>query len=127
MPGPAFQGIVVALVACALVLLLRHVARHGQARRLLWLVVLAAGGAAALVLYTLSTQSLPKALHGRYLIGWYLSLLAVVGTALALDLRSGERASATGPPAGAGRAAVALVVAGSIHTYCLCFILWRYF
>jgi hypothetical protein len=127
MPGPAFQAVLVALVACALVLLLRHVARHEQARRLLWLVILGVGGAVALVLYTLSTQSLPKALHGRYLIGWYLCLLSVIGTALALDLRSGGPGSTAAPPSGTVRAAVALVVAGSIHTYCLFFILRRYF
>jgi hypothetical protein len=78
----------------------------------------------ALVLYTLATQVVPLALSGRYLIGWYLAVLGVVGTVLAL----GPRPSASAPPpSGAPRAAALLLLAGPIHVYCLCFILARYF
>ena len=124
-PKPWFQVGLTLVVACALVLLLRHVAQRGAARRLLWLVLLTAGGAIALVFYTLTTQ-VAKPLHGRYLIGWYLCLLAVIGSVLTLDLRSPATAGA-GPPSGAARAAFLLATAGLIHVYCLCFILARYF
>ena len=112
-------------MACALVLLLRHIALGAEARRLLWLLVLGAGGAVALVFYTLTTQ-VSKPLHGRYLIGWYLCLLAVAGGALTLDHRAPGAAVAR-PPSGAGRAAFLLAAIGLVHVYCLCFILRRYF
>jgi uncharacterized membrane protein len=70
---------------------------------------------------------MPMALQGRYLIGWYLAVLAVVGTALALDLRPPSRAGADPVPSGTWRAALLLAVAGSIHLYCLSFMLRRYF
>jgi hypothetical protein len=127
MPGPPFQAFLVLLVGVALCALLLRIARQGEGRRLLWLLVLAGGGGASLVLYALSTQGMPMALQGRYLIGWYLAVLAVVGTALALDLRPPSRASADPVPSGTWRAALLLAVAGSIHLYCLSFMLRRYF
>jgi hypothetical protein len=125
MPGSAFQTLLLLLVAGAVVALLLHIAQNREVRRFAWLVTLALGATASLALYTLSTQHVPKALQGRYLIGWYLAILAVVGTSLALigHANAGEPA----PPAGASRAAFLLLVAGSIHTYCLSFILRRYF
>ena len=127
MPGPPFQAFLVLLVALALSALLLRIARHGEGRRLIWLVALAAGSLASLVLYALSTQGTPMALQGRYLIGWYLTFLAVVGTALALDHRSPPRAGTGALPSGAVRAALLLAIAGSIHLYCLGFMLRRYF
>jgi hypothetical protein len=124
-PGPLFQAALVVLIAAAFLLLLRHLAKHSQGRRLLWLLVLGAGGALSLVLYTLTTQ-VSKPLHGRYLIGWYLCLVAVVGSALTFDGRPRALAG-TELPSGTGRAALLLVMTGVIHTYCLCFILARYF
>jgi hypothetical protein len=127
MPGPPFQALLVLLVGLALCALLLRIAWRGERRRLLWLLVLAGGSVASLVLYALSTQEVPMALQGRYLIGWYLAFLAVVGTALALDYRSPPRAGADPVPSGTWRAAVLLAVAGSIHAYCLSFMLRRYF
>jgi hypothetical protein len=128
MPGPAFQAVVVLMVALALVVLLLHVAHRGRTRRFLWLVILGAGAVASLILYALATQMVPMALGGRYVIGWYLAVLAIVGAVLTLDLRSPQRASAgEAPPSGGPRAALLLVLAGPIHAYCLCFILGRYF
>ena len=124
-PGAWFQAALVLVVASALVLLLRHIALGAEARRLLWLLVLGAGGAVALVFYTLTTQ-VSKPLHGRYLIGWYLCLLAVAGGALTLDHRAPIAAVAR-PPSGVGRAAFLLVAISLLHVYCLCFILRRYF
>jgi hypothetical protein len=128
MPGPLFQAFLVLLVGLASCALLLRIARRRQGRRLLWLAVLGAGSLASLVLYTLSTQALPMALQGRYLIGWYLSFLAVAGTALTL---AGERrASGAGAETlsfGTWRAALLLALASSIHCYCLSFMLRRYF
>jgi hypothetical protein len=90
--------------------------------------VLCAGLVASLVLYTLATQAVPIALGGRYIIGWYLATLAIVGAALTLDLRSSLPLSVDDtPPSGARRAALLLMLAGPIHAYCLCFVLGRYF
>ena len=114
MPGSPFQALLVLLVGLALCALLLRIARRDEGRRLLWLA-LGAGSVASLVLYTLSTQGVPMALQGRYLIGWYLAVLAVVGTALALDYRSPSRAGADSVPSGTWRAAFLLAVAGSIH------------
>ena len=124
-PKPWVEAGVTALLAGMLVLLLWHIARHAEARRLVWLLILGAGGALALVFYTLTTQ-VAKPLHGRYLIGFYLCLLAVAGSALAMDHRS-PVASPSGPPSGTARAAVLLGAVGLIHAYCLSFILARYF
>jgi drug/metabolite transporter (DMT)-like permease len=118
----------VALVALAAVALFVHVGQHQQARRFLWLLILGVGSVASLVLYTLTTQGLPMALGGRYLVGWYVCVLGVIGTALTLDYSAPQRERPESEaPSGTGRAALLLVVAGSIHVYCLCFVLQRYF
>jgi len=124
-PKPWFEALIVALVACALLLLLWQSAQRTEARRLIWLLLLTIGSAITLVLYTLTTQ-VAKPLHGRYLIGWYLCVLAVIGSALTLDLRSNASVG-TGSPSGTRRATVLLATAGFIHVYCLSFILIRYF
>jgi hypothetical protein len=129
MPKAPFQALLVLPVALALIALLVHIARHLHVRRLLWLLILCVGAAASLALYTLSTQETPMALQGRYLIGWYLGVLAVIGTALALDHRRPAEAADDLEPGltGAARAGLLLALAGGVHAYCLCFILRRYF
>jgi hypothetical protein len=125
MPGPAFQALLTLLVGVALVMLFVELARRKDVRRLAWLVVFAAGAAVSLAGYALATQDRPTTLVGRYLIGWYLAWLCVTAGALTLDrsrLDGADRSSH-----GAWRAAVLLVVAGSVHAYCLTFILRRYF
>jgi hypothetical protein len=127
MPKASFQGLLVAAVAAACVAMLLHTARHERTRRGLWLLILSGGALASLVLYALSTQDLPMALGGRYLIGWYLPVLAVIGAALTLDYQSPSRVVDPPVPSGTWRAAGLLALAGSIHAYCLVFILLRYF
>jgi drug/metabolite transporter (DMT)-like permease len=128
MPKPPFQAFVVALVALAAVALFIHIGRHQQVRRFLWLLILGVGSVTSLALYTVSTQGLPMALGGRYLVGWYLCVLGVIGAALTLDHSSPQRERpGSEAPSRTGRAALLLVVAGSIHAYCLCFVLQRYF
>jgi hypothetical protein len=121
-PGPAFQGLLVALVAAALTKLLLEIARHAQVRRFLWLLLLGSGAIAAIVLYTLSTQGMVAALQGRYLIGWYLAVLPVIGAVLVLDPGNPTSGATEGK-----RAALLLALAGGIHVYCLSFVLKRYF
>ncbi len=127
MPRPALQGLLTALVGLALAMRLRHIARYRQVRRFLWMLLVAAGAVAALVLYTLSTQDKVTALQGRYLIGWYLAVLAVIGGALVLDHRAPMDTGDPPGSEGSTRAAFLLVVAGAVHVYCLSFILKRYF
>jgi len=123
-PGSVFQAVVILLVAAATVALLLALARPGQPRRLGFLAFLAAGGAASLALYTVVTQDQAMALQGRYLIGWYVVFLSIAACGVAgVSLHAGGRAERL-----SRWASVLLVVAiGSIHTYCLCFILRRYF
>jgi hypothetical protein len=127
MPGPRFQGLLLALVGGALVAWLLYLARHRETRRLAWLLLTATGLAGALVLYSLSTQGLDTALTGRYLIGWYLALLAVVAGALVVDHRPPRAVGVGSAGDGSARAAWLLLVAGSVHVYCLFVILQRYF
>lgn len=127
MPGAAFQALLVALTGGSLAALLAAVASRRQVRRLLWLLAAFVGALASLAVYTLSTQDRVTALQGRYLIGWYLCLLALCGSALVLERRN---TAASGIPAertGAVRAAWLLAIAGLVHVYCLVFILRRYF
>jgi hypothetical protein len=128
-PKPPFQGLLMALCGACLAWLLSHVAGRRQPRRFLWLAIVALGAGAALVVYAASTQGRISTLVGRHLIGWYLVVLTVIGSALTLEP---ERTAARndGPPAGTAggwRAALLLLVAGGAHAYCLSFILRRYF
>jgi hypothetical protein len=124
MPGAAFQGLLLALVAVAAVTLLAQLARRPEARRVAWLVAIELGAAASIAVYAVSTQGRPTTLVGRYLIGWYLSWLAVAAGGLAIE---GRAVSPAQGARAAWRAAVLLVVAGGIHAYCLAFVLRRYF
>lgn len=127
MPGPAFQALLLLLVALALVALLHDAARRPDARRFAWLLILGAGAVAALVLYSLATQIVPIALGGRYVVGWYLAVLTIVASVLTLDWSPDAAGGSVRLARGSGRAATLLLVAGSVHVYCLCFILGRYF
>ena len=52
-------------------------------RRFLWLLALGVGSTIALAVSALLIHGQPIALQGRYLIGWYLPLLAVIATGVA--------------------------------------------
>jgi hypothetical protein len=132
-PGPLFQSLLVVLTAVPTVGLLVALSRPDQVRRFVWLTALGLGGVVALVLYAVVTQELPMALQGRYLIGWYLVFLTVVGCWTASPKRSRPAPppqawpSPSPAPTAMLRPVVLLVVAGGIHVYCLAFILRRYF
>jgi hypothetical protein len=128
-PPEPFLSLLSLLTAVAFVGLLVYLARGRQVRRFLWMTAFGLGATASLVLYTLATQDLLKPLHGRYLVGWYLVVLTLIGSWLALFERP-LAAARPGPAAQLAqipRGAVLLVLSGLIHVYCLCFILWRYF
>jgi hypothetical protein len=120
-PGGLTEPLLVLLTSAATLALLVQLARRPDPRRMAWLAMLGAGGFGAMALYTIVTQSLPMALHGRYLIGWYLVFLTIAACGLAGLDREGRGAPPRWLPG------ALLVVAGSIHAYCLCFILRRYF
>ena len=128
-PPARLLSLLALLTGVAFVGLLVQLSREPQVRRLLWLGALGAGATVSLVLYTLATQNVVMALQGRYLIGWYLVALVVIGSWIGLV----DRPSAEVVPGALGRlrriprGAVLLTLSGFIHVYCLCFILWRYF
>jgi hypothetical protein len=69
------------------------------------------------------------ALQGRYLIGWYLPVLSVIGTGVVLT-EPRMAMVVQGPLTIVGRIprpAALLALCALVHTYCLCFILGRYF
>lgn len=124
MPGEAVVSGAVLLTALMLIMLLAHLARTASLRRTMWLATLVAGWSVTLALYAVSTYFLHRNLHGRYLVGLYLSVLAVCGSGLALL----PRAPRTEPWWGAiNRELILVVMVAGIHAYALWFILRRYF
>lgn len=120
------DGVVTALVllfgAMAVVLLLR-IGRQREVRRFAWLGLLAGGWTLALVLYAVSSHYLYRNLHGRYLVGLYLSVLAVIWTAPWLG-----GLEPTKEPAGRlSSGPLLLAAAALVHGYALTCILRRYF
>ncbi|HXB57612.1 MAG TPA: hypothetical protein VN461_22820 [Vicinamibacteria bacterium] len=129
LPDATFLSTLALLTAACLITLLLHLARHRDIRRFFWLLALGLGSALALVIYALSIYGLPMALQGRYLIGWYLPVLSVIGCGVVLaeppKARSAQHPVAI--PDRISRPAVLLALCGLVHAYCLCFILGRYF
>jgi hypothetical protein len=126
MPDSTFLSAFALLTAICAISLLLHLARHRDVRRFIWLFALGLGSTVALVIYALSIYNLPMALQGRYLIGWYLPVLATITGGVVLA----DAPTAQGPLASLRRVprpVPLLVLSGLVHTYCLCFILWRYF
>jgi len=123
-PGDGFVSVLVLLTAVALAALLVEIARSGDARRSLWLAVLGGGWILTLVLYAVASYYLHRNVHGRYLVGLYLSILAVCGSALALWPRS-PRPETRGLKL--SREVLVVATAAAIHGYALRFILLRYF
>jgi hypothetical protein len=128
-PPAPFLSLLALLAGAAFVGLLVHLSRGPQVRRLLWLGALGAGASVSLVLYTLATQNVVMALQGRYLIGWYLVVLALIGSWVVLLDRPMVKVlpRAFGSLRWIPRSGVLLALSGFVHAYCLCFILWRYF
>ena len=129
-PSPVLlTGLSVATGVSSIGLLL-WLARNPDLRRTTWLLTLGVGWIAALVLYALAIHAVRVMnVTGRYMAGWHLCVLAVLWAWPALA--GGPR----GEPSWRSRASLwcaprvgfLLTAAAVIHTYCLCFILWRYF
>jgi hypothetical protein len=125
LPGNGFMTVLVVLSAAAAIALLFHVGRTGQVRRAIWIAVLICGWVAALAVYAVSSYYLHRNLMGRYLVGFYLTSLAVFWSIAALRPR---RVHAEGSwRAGISREWLIAVTACSIHAWALRFILARYF
>ena len=125
MPGDGLVSLLVVLTALGIMAVLANITRTGHVRRAIWLGVLGAGWIVTLVLYAVSSYYLHRNLHGRYLVGLYLSMLAVCGSSLALWPRAPR------PDVwwlrGLSREWSVLLAAAAIHAYALRFILFRYF
>jgi hypothetical protein len=136
MPDSVFLAACALLTATCLIGLLLHLARQRDVRRSLWFLALGLGSAVALAIYARSMYNyahsvypIPMNLHGRYLIGWYLVALSVIGSGAAWALAR-VATPAPVPRTNIGRIpepAALLVLSSLLHTYCLCFILTRYF
>lgn len=106
-----------AIVAAGVILTGILIAQHRDARQTAWILLLAAGGVAALAAYAVSNHFLNRNLHGRYVVGLYICTLLAAWTLPLLRVdRSGT--------------ALRFCVVGAvvaIHAYALPFVLLRYF
>jgi len=82
-PPAAFVSALVAASGLAFSTLVYLVAREGDVRALTRILLALAGAAASMAAYALSVVSVtPADLHGRYLIGLYLSMLVIAWSAV---------------------------------------------
>src|SRR5439155_11001604 len=105
------------LVALGLILTGLSIARRLDIRQAIWILMLGAGGAAALAAYAVSNQFLDRNLHGRYLVGLYLAALLAAWTVPFFDGRPWKEPVRL--------LIMAAVIA--IHSYALPFAPRRYF
>jgi hypothetical protein len=114
------NGVVIALsavVALGVMLSGWSVARRQDGRHALWIVLLAAGGTAALAAYAVSNYFVNRNLHGRYLVGVYAAALLAAWT---IPLLRGPQPSERVRP-------LLLAAVIGIHAFALPFVLLRYF
>ena len=121
-PGPTFVGFLVGTTAIALIGLLLHIARRADVSRFVALAIVGLGLIVTFAGYAYASYAALTNLHGRYLLGWYLTMIAIFWTWPAL---------APSRPALAGRPwlrpVVLMAMIVFVHTYSLTFILRRYF
>jgi hypothetical protein len=117
------------LVLAGLVTLLLWIARQRSVTLLGWLLTLGVGWAVSLAAYAAVCHYVPVNLHGRYLIGWWLTLLAVVWSPITFGRSdwTGEPPDESQPSSARIRTTIVFVLIPAIHAYCLRFILLRYF
>lgn len=121
----AFVSSLVGLSGGAAVVLLFWIGRSHEIRKVALIAVLTGGWLGAVALYAVSTLSLYRNLHGRYLVGLYLSILAVIWTVTSAVRYADPR----GRLAKLSRLAPMLFLAGSaaVHACALAIVLRRYF
>lgn len=119
-PPDWFTVGVTTLTAGALLASLTRLAVRKDIAGAAWLIVVAIGGAATFVLYAIATLTLSPDLHGRYLLGLYLTLLPLCWSVWIVEERGFD-------VRGISRwtAFFALVVA--VHAVAVYFLLTRYF
>jgi hypothetical protein len=120
------QSIVIGLLAGGGTLalgLLAAIRRSGDERRAVWLAWLGAGWLTAFALTAVASYYLNRNLHGRYLIGVYLTCVAVVATAPAIAREARGNYSWARPMA----IGTLAIVCAALHAFALSVILARYF
>ena len=120
-PGGIFVSLLVLLTGVALIALLVRLGSDADLRRFSWLTIASIGAFATVAAYAFATFPMQAKLHGRYLIGLYVCFLAIWFSTLA---RAAPESSETSR---SRRHALTLAVIGGAHSYCLWFILVRYF
>jgi hypothetical protein len=120
-PGVALVNGMTIGTALLLAVLLIGIGTRRDVRRFVSLMFLGAGATAAIAAYAFATYGMQRNLHGRYLIGVYLTGLIVAFSPLAMA------APDTLKTLRIPRAAIVLCAVAAIHAYCLSFLLQRYF
>lgn len=118
LPGETFVTMLVVATGAAVVALSVLLAQRRDTRRIFWIACLGAGWICTLVLYAIATHGMSRNLHGRYLTGAYLCVLAIIGVGAVLT---------RGPQLQRLRLPALLLACGIIHAYCYRLILVRYF
>lgn len=121
-PGPTFVGFLVAATAVAWIGLLLHIARQADVSRFAALAIMGLGLVVTFAGYTYASYAALTNLHGRYLLGWYLTMIAIFWTWPAI---APSRSTAPGSPWRRSMVLSAVIV--FVHAYSLTFILRRYF
>ncbi len=122
MPGPLYTTLLVLVTGIMVMALSIHTATTGNLRRFAALGVAVAGLLLTIAAYGVTAYALKANLHGRYLIGWFLVLLAITWIAPAVVA---SPSPAIRPVR--WRALVLLVMCGGFHAYALSFVLRRFF
>lgn len=122
-PPAPFTAMLVTVTGASVIGLLVHIARHREVRLLAVLTVLAIGGTATIAGYVYLSYAIHTSVHGRYLLGWYLTLLAVCWTWPAIA----PPRQMAGPGRWPSRVTWQLITAGFVHAYAMRFVLQRYF
>jgi hypothetical protein len=118
-PPGWFTVALTTLTGCALIGLLLHLASHRSVSGVIWLAMLAAGWIITVPIYAAATWRYGIDIHGRYLIGLYLTVLPICWSLLML------RGPASNLPV--SRWTLALAVCLTTHAYAMSVILRRYF
>lgn len=113
----------IVMTACAVWLLMSSAGRATSPRAAVWLVVLGSGWVATAAVYAIANFFLSRNLHGRYLIGLYVSVMTVAWSSVAAYPKRATNLGRFWPD----RGLVLLVLAATLHAIALGIIVLRYF
>ena len=123
-PDALIVGLVMTTAAMGAWLMLRIAARADR-RRAAWLVLLVSGAVASIAAAAVANYFINRSLHGRYLLGIYVTLIAVAWTAPSLAARTTTDPQ---PSSTTRRWATGLLLAcAGAHAVALATIIRRYF